>query len=98
MRRARAHLATHFDDPLAALPEDDPATAALVTHIATAAQERPSSDDAVLRMGLLQLEQRLIERELPRASKDGDRARQTELTTAQQRVREELGAVMGQTA
>ena len=98
MRRARAHLATHFDDPLAVLPEDDPATAALVTQIATAAQERPSSDDAVLRMGLLQLEQRLIERELPRASKDGDRARQTELTTAQQRIREELGVVMGQTA
>ncbi|HZG48649.1 MAG TPA: DNA primase [Thermoleophilaceae bacterium] len=98
MRRARAHLIASFHDPLAGLPEDDPATAALVTSIATAAQERPATHEAVLRMGILQLEQRRIERELPRASRDGDRARQTELTSAQQRVREELGAVMGQTA
>ena len=39
--RARDHLVAHFDDPLAGLPEDDPALGALVTDVALAAQERP---------------------------------------------------------
>jgi len=97
-RRARSHIQTNFDDPLAGLPEDDPATAALVTDIALAAQERPASDEMVLRMSILQLEQRRIEREIRRASRDGDHSRHTELAAAEQRVRDELGAVMGQTA
>ena len=98
LRRARDHLVSHFDDPLAALPEDDPALGALVTDVALAAQERPPTDESVLRMSMLQLEQRRIEREIRRASQDGDHARKSELAAAEQRVRDELGIVMGQTA
>ena len=80
-----------------ALPEDDPSLAALVTDLAFARRsDRPPTSGAAF--SLLQLEQRRIEREIRRASKDGTTARQTELTTAEQRVRKELGAVMGQTA
>lgn len=97
-RRAREHLAAHFDDPLAGLPEDEPALAALVTDVALAAQEQPASLEAVLRMSILQLEKRRIEREIRRAAQAGDHARQSELAAAEQRVRGELDAVMGQTA
>jgi DNA primase len=97
-RRAREHLAAHFDDPLADLPEDEPALAALVTDVALAAQEQPASREAVLRMSILQLEKRRIEREIRRAAHEGDHARQSELAAAEQRVRGELDAVMGQTA
>jgi len=97
-RRTREHLAAHFDDPLAGLPEDEPALAALVTDVALAAQEQPASPEAVLRMSILQLEKRRIEREIRRAAHEGDHARQSELAAAEQRVRGELDAVMGQTA
>ena len=98
LRRARDHLVAHFDDPLAALPEDDPALGALVTDVALAAQERPPTEELVLRMSILQLEQRRIEREIRRASQEGDHARQSELAAAEQKVLDELGSVMGQTA
>ena len=62
------------------------------------AQERPASDESVLRISFLQLEQRRIKREMRRASQDGDHSRHTELAAAEQRVRDEIGAVMGQTA
>jgi DNA primase len=97
-RRAREHLVAHFDDPLAGLPDDEPALAALVTDVALAAQEQPASPEAVLRMSILQLEKRRIEREIRRAAHDGDHSRQSELAAAEQRVRGELDAVMGQTA
>jgi len=98
LRRARDHLVEHFEDPLAELPEDDPVLGALVTDVAFAAHERPPTDEAVLRMSLLQLEQRRIERQIAQASRDGDHARKTDLAAAEQRVLQELGAVMGQTA
>jgi DNA primase len=98
LRRARDHLVLHFDDPLAALPDDDPALGALVTDVALAAQERPPTEELILRMSILQLEQRRIEREIRRASQEGDHARKSELAAAEQRVRDELGTVMGQTA
>jgi DNA primase len=97
-RRAREHLVAHFEDPLGGLPEDDPALAALVTDVALAAQEQPASPEAVLRMSILQLEKRRLEREIRRAAQAGDHARQSELAAAEQRVRGELDAVMGQTA
>ena len=97
LRRARDHLVLHFDDPLA-LPEEDPALGALVTDVALAAQERPPSEEPVLRMSILQLEQRRIDREIRRATQDGDHARKGELAAAEQRLRDELGSVMGQTA
>ena len=95
-RRARAHLAAHFDDPLVGLPEDEPALAALVNDVAHAAQEQPPSSEAVLRMSILQLEKRRIEREIRRAAQEGDHRRQGELAKADQQVRGELDAVMGQ--
>jgi DNA primase len=98
LRRARDHLVEHFDDPLVAVPDDDPALGALVTDVALAAQERPPSEELVLRMSVLQLEQRRIDREIRRASQDGDHARKSELAAAEQKVRHELGAVMGQSA
>jgi DNA primase len=98
LRRARDHLVSHFDDPLAALPGDDPALGAIVTDVALAAQERPPTEELILRMSILQLEQRRIEREIRRASQEGDHARKSELAAAEQRVRDELGTVMGQTA
>jgi DNA primase len=98
LRRARDHLVLHFDDPLASLPEDDPALGALVTDVGLAAQERPPTEELILRMSILQLEQRRIDREIRRASQDGDHARKSELAAEEQKVRDELGTVMGQTA
>jgi DNA primase len=98
LRRARDHMVEHFGDPVAGVPEDDPALGALVTDVALAAQERPPTEEPVLRMSMLQLEQRRIEREIRRASQDGDHTRKSELAAAEQKVRDELGAVMGQTA
>ena len=77
---------------------DEPALAALVTDVALAAQELPPSSEAILRMSILQLERRRLEREIRRAKTDGDYARQSELAAAEQRVRGELDEVMGQTA
>ena len=97
-RSAAQHLRTGFDDPLAGLPEDDPAAAALVTGVAMAAQEQPESTEPVLRMSFLQLELRRIEREIRRAAADANHARQDELAGARQEVRREMDTVMGQTA
>ena len=96
--RARDHLVAHFEDPLPALPEDDPALGALVNDVAFAAQERSASEESALRMSFLQLEQRRLRREMARASRDGDHSRNTDLAAAEQKVLQELGAVMGQTA
>ena len=98
MRRARTFLLDHFSDPLAGLPADDPALAALVTGMAMSAQELPPTHEPVFRMSLLQLEKRRLEREVRRAASEGDHARQYELARAEQRVRVEMDSVMGQTA
>jgi hypothetical protein len=63
-----------------------------------AAHELPAKPESMLRMSILQLEGRRIEREIRRATQQGDHARHTELAAAEQRVRAELGEVMGQTA
>jgi DNA primase len=98
LRAARAHLASSFDDPLAGLPEDDPATAAVITGVAMAAQEQVEATEPVLRMSYLQLELRRIERELRRAAHAEDNARRMELAGARQQVRRDMDQVMGQTA
>jgi DNA primase len=98
-RRVRTHFVANFDDPVATVPEDDPRVAALVTDLAFAAQERPPSDERTLEFGLLQLELRRIQREIRRATQDGEHARQTELAAAEQSVRKEMGSIsIGQTA
>ena len=97
-RRAAEHLLASFEDPLAGLPEDDPALAALVTGAAMEAAEQEAAPEPVLRMSFLQLELRRVDRELRRASQDGDLGRQDKLAGARQEVRSELDSVMGQTA
>jgi DNA primase len=98
LRRARDHLAATFDDPLAGLSDEDPALGALVHHVVHAAQEQPPKAEPVLRMSVLQLERRRIEREISRARQEGDHRRQSELAAAEQKVRGQLDEVMGQTA
>ena len=98
-RRARAHFVTDFDDPVATVPQDDPRLAAIVTDLAFAAQERPPTDERTLEFSLLQLELRRIQREIRRASQEGQLARQTELALAEQTVRKQMGSIsIGQTA
>ena len=97
-RGAREHLLSRFDDPLAELPEDDPALAALVTGVAMEAQERPEALAPALRLDFLQLEQRRIEREIRRAANESDLARVGALAEARQDVRREMDTVMGQRA
>jgi DNA primase len=97
-RRARRHLEAHFEDPLAELPDGDPALAALLTDVAMKAGEEEAAPEAVLRMSFLQLELRRIDRELRRASEGGDLTRQDDLAGARQDIRREMDAVMGQTA
>jgi DNA primase len=97
-RDAHKHLVSHFDDPLAELPEDDPAIAALITGVAMAAQEQAEATEPVLQMSFLQLEQRRVEREIRRAANESDLAKVGELAGARQAIRREMDTVMGQTA
>jgi DNA primase len=97
-RRAREHLVASFGDPLASLPEDEPALGALVHQVVHLAANQPASTESLLRMSILQLEERRIKREIRRAERAGDHARMSELAAADQRRRAELDAVMGQTA
>ena len=95
-RRARDHLVAHFEDPLADLSEEDRELGRVVAAVALRAQEEKSVDEARLRADYLPLEQSRIEREMRRASRDGDFARQTKLAAAKQRVRSEMDAVLGE--
>jgi hypothetical protein len=95
MARAREHLAAHFEDPLAGLDGEDREVAMLVAGIALRAEESKPTEASTLRMGFLQLELRRIEREVRRARQDGDLARQGELASARQRVRQDMDEVMG---
>jgi DNA primase len=97
-RRARAHLLVRIDDPLAGLPEDDPELGAFVNGIVNEAAERPPTQEAMLRMSLLQLDERRISREIRLAKHQGDYLRHSELAAARQRVLGELGTVIGETA
>jgi DNA primase len=97
-RRAREHLAARFDDPLSGLPEDEPAVGKLVHDVVDLAAKQAASQESLLRMSILQLEERRIKREIRRARHAGDHARIGELAAADQRRRAELDAVMGQTA
>ena len=97
-RRARAHLVAGLDDPLAGLPEDDPELGAFVNGVVHEAGERPPTQEAMLRMSLLQLDERRISRDIRLAKHQGDHLRQSELAAARQQVLGELGAVIGETA
>ena len=95
-RRARDHLLKHFEDPLSALPEDDPALAALVTRAFMAAESVGEYPEAKLHRDLLDLEQRRLEREIKQARLGRDRVRETELARAKHALRQELDSVAGE--
>jgi DNA primase len=96
LRRVGQYLATHFDDPLAELPDDDPALAALVTDVAMRAEEEHASGEA-LRLTFLQLELQRVKRQLRHAERDGDLARQRELWPVRESVKVQIDELMGQT-
>ncbi len=95
-RRAREHLAEHFDDPLAGLPSGDAQLDELVAGIALQADEDPPNGDDSLRMSFLVLELRRIERDLRSAREAGDFTKQGRLALAKRRVFDEMSTVMGQ--
>jgi DNA primase len=97
-RRARAHLVARLDDPLAGLPEEDPELGAFVNGVVHEAGERAPTQESMLRMSLLQLDERRISRDIRLAKHQGDHLRQTELAAARQQVLGELGTVIGETA
>ena len=95
LRRVRDHLLDHFDDPLAQLPDDDPAIVATITGVVMLADEEPSSEPA-LRLGFQQLELRRIERDLRHAEKDDDFDRQRQLWSERETVRQGISHLMGE--
>jgi hypothetical protein len=96
LRRVRDHLASHWDDPLAALPEDDPSLAALIKDVVFGADEASVSED-VLRLDFLQLELRRVERRLRHAEQDGDLEAQRALAPQRQGLKEQIDELMGAT-
>ncbi|MBD0282765.1 MAG: DNA primase [Thermoleophilaceae bacterium] len=97
-RRAREHLVSHFDDPLAGLPVDDPEVAALVTDVAVAAEQRSEATEPALRLDFLHLERRRVDRAIQRAADEANHARIDQLAEERQDIRREMDTVMGQTA
>jgi DNA primase len=96
LRRVRDHLATHFDDPLADLPDDDPPLRALVTDVAMRAEEEHASGEA-LRLTFLQLELQRVERQLRGAERERDLELQRGLWPVRESVKVQIDELMGQT-
>jgi DNA primase len=94
LRRVRDHLKLHFDDPLAELPEDDPALAALVTDVAMRGEEQHVSGEA-LRLNFLQLELQRVNRQLRHAERDRELDRQRELWPVRESLRLQIDELMG---
>jgi DNA primase len=97
LRRVRDHLERHWDDPLSALPEDDPSLSALIKDVVMRADETHVSDD-VLRLDFLQLELRRVDRRLRHAEQDGDFAAQRALAPERQGLKAQIDELMGATA
>ena len=95
LRRAHAHLVAHEQDPQAAVPPEDADLAATVDEIVGLAEEMGETDREALRTDFLLLERTRLEREVRRARSEGD-PRQSELASALQRVKTEMGTAMGQ--
>ena len=96
LREARDWLKEHFDAPLAGLESEEPTRAALVTAIVTLAEEEPSNE-AVLRISFLQLDERRIDRALSHADRAGEYERTRELHREREGVRDGIREVMGET-
>ena len=96
LAQVRDHLAEHWDDPLARLPEDDPTAAALIKDVVMRADDDDVSAE-VLRLSFLQLELRRVDRALRRAERAADFEEQRTLAPARQGVLEQIDELMGQT-
>jgi hypothetical protein len=96
MQRVHEHLASHFDNPLASLPEDNPSLSALITEVVMLAEEEPASDE-VLQLSFLQLELRRLERALRDAERTDDFERERALWPAREALRSQISELMGQT-
>ena len=94
--RVRDHLVAHFDDPVAALPQDDDALAGLITQVVFLAEDQPASE-SVLRLTWLQLELRRTERRLRQAAETADYDIQRALWPQREGLRREIDDLMGQT-
>jgi DNA primase len=90
--RARDHLVEHFDDPLGGIPPDDPDLGRAVIDVAQQAEDLAGVGPEQLRIGFLTLEERRLDREMRRAEDQ----HKSELAAAQQRVKDERAAAMGQ--
>ena len=95
LRRVRVHLAKHLDEPLEALPDDDPEVVAALRGIMVASDQKPSSESD-LRLRFLTLDLTRHNRALKAASGEGDFDRYRELVHARERVRKELDTLMGE--
>jgi hypothetical protein len=93
LRRARAYLVAHFDDPLGDLDPDDPPLEALIKDVT---MREESVDSHTLAFQFAQLEKDCVERQLRRAVQDGDEKRQRELAPERMRIRNRIDELMGQ--
>jgi DNA primase len=96
LRRVRDHLETHWENPLAVLPEDDPMLSAAIKDVVMRADETHVSED-VLRLDFLQLELRRVDRRLRHAEQDGDLEAQRALAPERQGLKEQIDELMGAT-
>jgi DNA primase len=97
LRQVRNHLAAHWDDPLATLPEDDPMLTALIKDVVMRADETHVSED-VLRLDFLQLELRRVDRRLRHAEQESDFEAQRTLAPERQGLKAQIDELMGATA
>ena len=96
LRRVRDHLERHWENPLAALPDDDPVLSAAIKDVVMRADESHVSAD-VLRLDFLQLELRRVDRRLRHAEQDGDLEAQRALAPERQGLKEQIDELMGAT-
>jgi DNA primase len=97
LRQVRDHLVAHWDDPLAALPADDPMLSALIKDVVMRADETHVSED-VLRLDFLQLELRRVDRRLRHAEQEEDFEAQRTLAPERQGLKAQIDELMGATA
>ena len=96
MRRVRDHLASHWENPLGALPENDPTLAAAIKAVVMSADEVHVSDE-VLRVAFLHSELRLLERKLRHAAQVEDLPGQRTLQQEREQIRTQIHDLMGAT-
>jgi DNA primase len=96
-RQVRDHLAAHWDNPLAALPEDDPTLAAFIKDVVMRADDVPVTAES-MRLDFLELDRRRIERQLRHATESGDLAAATKLQKERQALKDQIDELMGATA